>query len=343
MNNCALREWKKDYTWNHKDGPPAAQSEFIDLEGGIFLRGVLKRVGKGFKKDKWNYLFLAPAALYTFIFGYATLPYIIIAFEKFDFKKGIASPFVGLKNFEFFFSSSRAWEVTRNTVLMNLYYIIFGTIVAVALALLINEIKCKWFLKVSQATLLFPYFISWVIVSYILYSLLSTDYGIFNSVLGAFGIEPVSWYSRPEYWRGIIVFARIWKTAGYSSIIYLAVITGIDSGILEAAAIDGAKRIQIIRRIIIPTLLPTICILLLMEIGKIFYGDFGMIYALVKDSGQLLPKVDVIDTYVFRMLRVTGDPSLSMAVGLYQSLVGFVLVFVSNFIVKKKYPDGTLF
>lgn len=302
---------------------------------------------KGFfreiKKNKWNYLFLMPAAIYTFIFGYATLPYMIIAFQKFDFKKGIRSPFVGLENFKFFFSSSRAWEVTRNTVLMNIYYIIFGTLVAILLALLINEIKNRCFLKVTQATLLFPFFISWVIVSYILYSLLSTDYGIFNSILSSLNLQPISWYSKPEYWRAIIVIARIWKTAGYSSIIYLAVITGIDTSIFEAAAIDGAKRIQIVRRIILPMLMPTVCILLLMDIGKMFYGDFGMVYALVKDSGQLLPKVDIIDTYVFRMLRVTGDPSLSMAVGLYQSLVGFVLVFTSNFIVKKRYPDGALF
>ena len=159
----------------------------------------------------------------------------------------------------------------------------------------------------------------------------------------ALHLEPISWYSEAKYWRAIIVIARIWKTAGYSSIIYLAVIAGIDSSIYEAAAIDGASRFQIIRRIMLPLLMPTVCILLLMDVGKMFYGDFGMVYALVKDSGQLLPKVDIIDTYVFRMLRVTGDPSLSMAVGMYQSLVGFVLVFTTNYIVKKSYPDGALF
>ena len=303
----------------------------------------VKEVFRELRKNKWNYLFLTPAALYTFIFGYATLPYMIIAFEKFDFRKGIRSPWVGLSNFEFFFKSSRAWEVTRNTVLMNVYYIIFGTAFAILLALLVNEVKHKYFLKVEQSTLLFPYFISWVIVSYILYALLSTDYGIFNSILTALHLEPISWYSEAKYWRAIIVIARIWKTAGYSSIIYLAVIAGIDSSIYEAAAIDGASRFQIIRRIMLPLLMPTVCILLLMDVGKMFYGDFGMVYALVKDSGQLLPKVDIIDTYVFRMLRVTGDPSLSMAVGMYQSLVGFVLVFTTNYIVKKSYPDGALF
>ena len=201
----------------------------------------VKEVFRELRKNKWNYLFLTPAALYTFIFGYATLPYMIIAFEKFDFRKGIRSPWVGLSNFEFFFKSSRAWEVTRNTVLMNVYYIIFGTAFAILLALLVNEVKHKYFLKVAQSTLLFPYFISWVIVSYILYALLSTDYGIFNSILTALHLEPISWYSEAKYWRAIIVIARIWKTAGYSSIIYLAVIAGIDSSIYEAAAIDAHR------------------------------------------------------------------------------------------------------
>lgn len=295
------------------------------------------------RKNKWNYIFLFPATVYTFIFGYATLPYMIIAFEKFDYRKGLASPWVGLDNFSFFFKSTRAFEVTRNTLLMNFYYIIFGTIFAVALAILLSEIKNKWFLRFTQSSLLFPYFISWIIVSYILYALLSKEYGIFNTVLRTLNLPAVSWYSEADYWRTIIVISRIWKTAGYSSIIYLAAITGMDSGIFEAARIDGAGRWQVIRNITLPLLMPTISILLLMDIGRMFYGDFGMVYALVKDSGQLLPKVDIIDTYVFRMMRVTGDPSLSMAVGMYQSAVGFLLVFTTNKLVKKFYPDGALF
>ena len=303
----------------------------------------MKEIFKELKKNRWNYLFVLPAGIYTFIYGYATLPYMIIAFENFNYKKGIFSDWVGFENLKFFFGSTRAWEVTRNTILLNLYYIVFGTIITIALSLLINELTNKYFLKVAQSTLLFPYFISWVVVSYIIFALLSTDYGWVNSVRASLNMEKIQFYSDPKYWRTIIVSARIWKTAGYSSIIYLSVIAGIDKNLYEAAAIDGANRWQSIWRITIPLLMPTVCILLLMEIGKMFYGDFGMVYALIKDAGHLYPAVDVIDTYAFRLLRTTGNPSMSMAVGLYQSLVGFVLVFTSNWIVRKKYPDGALF
>lgn len=303
------------------------------------MRSVLREL----KKNKWAYLFLVPALMYTFVFGYATMPYLIIAFQKFNYQKGLASDWVGFANFEFFFKSNRVWEVTRNTILLNVLFMVFGIAAALGLALLINEVHNRRFAKVVQSTMLFPHFLSWVIVSYILQALLSTDKGIFNEVLRFFGAAPVSWYGTPDYWRPILVVARVWKGAGYSSIIYLAAITGIDSALYEAAAIDGASRWRCVWKITLPLIAPTICILALMDIGKIFYGDFGMIYALIKDSGQLLPKVDVIDTYVFRMLRVTGDPSMSMAISLYQSVVGFILVFTSNAAAKKFFPDGALF
>ncbi len=300
-------------------------------------------VAKELRKNKWAYIFLLPAVVYTFIFGYATMPYLIIAFQKFDYRKWLASDWVGLANFEFFFKSNRAWEVTRNTILLNVLFMVFGIIIALALALLLNEITARRFVKVVQSTMLFPHFLSWVIVSYILYALLSSDKGLVNEVLKSLGLSPVSWYGNLDYWRTILVVSRVWKGAGYSSIIYLAAITGIDSSLYEAATIDGAGRWHCVRKITLPLIAPTICILALLDIGKIFYGDFGMIYALVKDSGQLLPKVDVIDTYVFRMLRVTGDPSMSMAISLYQSVVGFVLVFTSNAAARKFFPDGALF
>lgn len=294
-------------------------------------------------KNRSLYLFMLPGILYTLIFGYATLPYMIIAFEDFDYQKGIRSPWVGLKNFEFFFESSRAWEVTRNTLILNAMFLFFGTLAAVGLALLLNEVNNRVFVRVSQSMMLFPYFISWVIVSYILYALLSTDKGVINNILVSLGMERINFYSRPDLWRGILTFCRVWKSAGYNMIIYLAAITGIDRTLYEAAAIDGANRWQCTYKITLPLLAPVVCIMTLLEVGKIFYGDFGMVYALVKDSGQLLPKVDVIDTYVFRMLRVTGDPSMSMAISVYQSLMGFIMVYGSNWLVRKKFPDGALF
>ncbi|KIL40504.1 sugar ABC transporter permease [Gordoniibacillus kamchatkensis] len=302
----------------------------------------LQKVVKEICANRMCYLFLLPAVIYTLLFGYFTLPYMVIAFERYDFTKGIGSPWVGFKNFEFFFKSSEVWVVTRNTIVLNGLFIVCGTVVAIALALLFNEVKKKLFLKTAQSFMLFPHFISWVIVSYILYALLSTN-GLLNHWIAAFGGNPVRWYSEPNAWYVILVALYIVKNAGYTSIIYLASITSIDEGLYEAAVIDGANRWQQMKHITLPLLMPTVSILALMSIGRIFFADFGMMYALIKDNGLLLPVADVIDTYVFRMMRVTGEPSLAMAVGLFQSAVGFFMVYGSNALAKKKYPDGALF
>jgi putative aldouronate transport system permease protein len=272
-----------------------------------------------------------------------TLPYIIIAFERYDFRKGIFSDFIGLKNFQFFFNSNWAWVVTRNTVVLNFLFILTGTVSAVIMALLLNEVRKGKFLKVSQSSMLFPFFISWVIVSYILEGLLNTQTGMLNRLIESLGGERISFYTEPKYWYPILILLRIWKNTGYSSIIYLAVITGIDEGLYEAAYIDGANKWERIRYITIPLLLPTVMILTLMDIGRIFYGDFGMFYAIIRDNGVLMPITEVIDTYVFRTFKLTGDPGVSMAIGLYQSVVGFVLVFGSNWLTRKYYTEGALF
>lgn len=300
-------------------------------------------IGKELMRNKAGYLFLMPATIFTLVFGYFTLPYMVIAFERYNFTKGIRSEWVGFRNFEFFFTSSRVWEVIRNTLVLNALFIITGTIVAIALALLLNEVRNKLFLKTSQSLMLFPHFLSWVIISYILYALLNTDYGLLNKIIESIGGDPVRWYSEPHYWYGILAFVYILKNAGYTSIIYLAAITGIDEGLYEAADIDGANRWQKMFRITLPLLMPVVTILALMSIGRIFFADFGMMYALVKDNGMLLPVTDVIDTYVFRMLRVTGDPSIAMAIGLFQSILGFLMVFGCNALARRKYPDGALF
>ena len=294
-------------------------------------------------KHKFLYLLALPAILYTFIFNYLAIPYMVIAFEKYNYKTGIGSPFIGLKNFEYFFKSSWAWVVTRNTIVINLLFLLFGTVFAVFLAILINEIHMKKFLKVSQAFMLFPYFISWVIVSYMLQGVLATNGGLLNNIIEMFGGNRINFYSNPNYWYPILLILNLWKNTGYSSIIYIAAITAIDEGLYEAAYIDGATRWKRIKHITLPLLFPTICIMVLMSIGRIFYGDFGMLYAIIRDNGSLMPIAEVIDTYVYRTFKNTGDPSLSMAIGLYQSIVGFVLVFTANTIVKKKFPEGALF
>lgn len=295
------------------------------------------------KKNAMLYLLVFPAVAYTFIFGYATLPYIIIAFEKYTFRKGLASPFIGLTNFQYFFNSSWAWTVTRNTIFLNLLFIITGVICAVGIALIVNEVRNKYFLKISQSAMLLPFFISWVIVSYILEGLLNTETGFINKLMAGMGMGKISFYSQSQFWYVILVLVRIWKNVGYTSIIYLSVITGIDEGLSEASYIDGATRFQRVRYITLPLLFPTITILTLMEIGRIFYGDFGMFYAIIRDNGSLMPMAEVIDTYVFRVLKLTGDPGIAMAVGLYQAVVGFILVYGSNALTRKYYPEGSLF
>ena len=290
-------------------------------------------------QNKFLYLLALPAIAYTFIFSYLTLPYIVIAFEKFNYKTGIFSPFVGLANFEYFFKSSWAWTVTRNTLVINILFLLVGTVCAVLLAIVLNEVKAKRFLKVSQSMMLFPYFISWVIVSYMLQGILGTETGLLNNLMGT----RINYYSTPGYWYPILLILNIWKNTGYNTIVYLAAITGIDEGLYEAAYIDGATRFKRIIYITIPLLAPTICIMTLMSVGRIFYGDFGMLYAIIRDNSSLMPIAEVIDTYVYRTFKNTGDPSLSMAIGLYQSIVGFILVFTANWIVRRKFPDGALF
>lgn len=294
-------------------------------------------------ENKFLYFLALPAVIYTFVFSYMTLPYIVIAFEKFNYKTGIMSPFVGFANFEYFFKSSWAWVVTRNTLVINVLFLIVGTFCSVALAIILNEVKAKKFLKVSQSMMLFPYFISWVIVSYMLQGILGTDTGLINNMLVSAGGERISFYSQPNYWYPILLILNIWKNTGYNTIVYLAAITGIDEGLYEAAYIDGATRFKRIIYITLPLLAPTICIMTLMSVGRIFYGDFGMLYAIIRDNSSLMPITEVIDTYVYRTFKNTGDPSLSMAIGLYQSVVGFILVFTANWIVRKKFPEGALF
>jgi putative aldouronate transport system permease protein len=230
-----------------------------------------------------------------------------------------------------------------NTLVLNGLFILFSALTAIFIALILNEIRYHTFVKITQSVMLFPYFLSWVIVSYILYAILNQEFGTLNRFLVNLGLKPVRWYSEPKYWRGILVILRVWRQAGYNSIIYLAAITGIDAGIYEAAEIDGAGKSRKIFHITLPLLMPTVMTVMLLGVGRMFYGDFGMFYALIRDNGTLFPVADVIDTYVFRMLRQTGSPSQAMAVGLYQAVMGFVLVFGCNWITRRLYPEGSLF
>lgn len=295
-------------------------------------------------RNPMSYLMGLPAIAYAVVFSYFTYPYMFIAFQKFSYKTGLLnSEFIGLKNFEFFFKSSQVISITLNTLKLNCLFIVFTTLMAVALALMLNELRNRYFIRINQALMMFPNYLSWVVVSFMVFSLFSTDYGLVNQVLHVFGYKSIAWYNESKYWPAILTIMRVWKGAGINAVIYIATITGIDDSYYEAAVLDGANRRQICGYITLPMLMPTVSIMTLLSIGTIMYGDFGMLYAIIGDNGILLQTTDVIDTYVFRALRRIGDPSNAMAVGLFQSLIGFVMVLGSNIIARKYNPDAALY
>ena len=304
------------------------------------INGFIKEMGK----NKSLYSMMLPGILFILLFNYAPMFGIIVAFKNYTYTKGIfGSEWVGFKNFEFFFTSQDAARVTFNTVFMNLIFICTGLFVSVAFALMLNELKNRFFAKLYQSVMFIPYFFSWVVVGYFSFAILSVDFGSANSIMKILGMEPVDWYAEPMYWPVILTIANLWKSTGYGCIIYLAGITGINEEYYDAAKIDGATRFQQMTRITIPLLVPLISILTLLSIGRIFYADFGMFYYLPRQSGVLYSTTDVIDTYVFRSLRTLGDVGMASAAGLYQSVVGFILVLLSNLVVKRVNPDNSLF
>ncbi|WP_244864857.1 sugar ABC transporter permease [Paenibacillus sp. J23TS9] len=259
-----------------------------------------------------------------------------MAFTDFNVVDGIfGSEFVGLDNFKYFFSAnSMGWKVTYNTLYINFFSLILGIVVPVSIAILINEIRHKTYRKIAQSMMFFPYFISWVVVGAILYGIFSTDVGIANQMLKFFGADPISWYSEPKYWKWIIILASVWKWSGYSSIIYMATMANFDDSLFEAAKVDGANKLQRILFLTVPMLKPTIIVLSLLSIGRIFYGDFGMIYGIVGNNPVLVDEVTVIDTYVYQSMRTLGF-SYATAIGLFQSLMGLILITAANQSAKK--------
>ncbi|MFC0214753.1 ABC transporter permease [Paenibacillus chartarius] len=307
------------------------------------METALRRAAKTLNKNKALLLLALPGLLCIFVFSYVPMFGIVIAFKNYNAVDGIwGSPWIGLRNFEFLFNSQDAWRITYNTLALNFSFIAFGTVAAVALAIVMNEIKSRWMSSIYQSVLFLPHLLSWVLVGYLVFALLAAS-GLVNHVLAAFDREAVSWYTEPAYWPFILTITVIWKQAGYTSIIFLASIIGISPEYYEAAKIDGASKLQQIRYITLPCLVPVITIMTLLSIGRIFYADFGLFYNVTQDIGQLYPTTDVIDTYVFRMLRTVGDIGMASAAGVYQSIVGFLLVLGSNYFVRKVNADNALF
>lgn len=307
---------------------------------------VKKGKKKNVLKEYWPlYLMMLPALLYLLINNYIPMAGMVIAFKKLNFAKGIwASPWAGLKNFKFLFASKDAWIITRNTLLYNVVFILVNMVVGIAIAILITEVRNTKLKKVYQSAILLPFLMSMVILSYIVYALLSAENGLVNnSILPLFHIDPIQWYQKPKYWPAVLIIANCWKGVGYGCLIYIASLIGIDPSFYEAARLDGASKWQEITKITLPSLVPTIITLLLLSIGRIFYSDFGLFYQVPMNSGVLFPTTNVIDTYVYRALIEQGNISMSSAAGVYQSLVGFCVVMLSNWIVRKVDKDQALF
>ena len=307
---------------------------------------VKKEKKKNVLKEYWPlYLMMLPALLYLLINNYIPMAGMVIAFKKLNFAKGIwASPWAGLKNFKFLFASKDAWIITRNTLLYNVAFILINMVVGIAIAILITEVRNTKLKKIYQSAILLPFLMSMVILSYIVYALLSAENGLVNnSILPLFHIDPIQWYQKPKYWPAILIIANCWKGVGYGCLIYIASLIGIDPSFYEAARLDGASKRQEITKITLPSLVPTIITLLLLSIGRIFYSDFGLFYQVPMNSGVLFPTTNVIDTYVYRTLIEQGNISMSSAAGVYQSLVGFCVVMLSNWIVRKVDKDQALF
>lgn len=296
-------------------------------------------------KRYWRLHVLAfPCLLWLLLFKYAPMFGVTLAFQNFNVTKGFfGSEFVGLKNFQFLFSTTDAWRITRNTVLYNIAFITLNTSLSVVLAIVFNELYRKRFAKTLQTMLIMPNFLSMAVVAIVVYGFLSPRDGILNSVLELLGMQTRTWYTYKPIWPAVLIITYLWKNVGYSSIVYVASISGIPQEHYEAAVLDGATKWQQARYITIPFMRHIIAIMLILAIGGMFRGDMGLFYNVTQNNGALYEYTDIIDTYVYRALRTLGDTGMSTAAGLYQSVVGFVLILLSNFIVTRVDEESALF
>jgi putative aldouronate transport system permease protein len=287
-------------------------------------------------KDNWTLLFLAlPALLLIFMFSYVPNLGTVMAFQDFSPRTGFLSPFVGFRNFRILLDSPQIGRLIRNTLLLNTMFITAQTFFAVMIALLLNEVRSVRYKRILQSVMFLPYFMGWTLVAMVLYGLIDYEVGTINSLLEKVGLERILLTDNPQAWPVILTTIRVWKFTGSGCIIYLAVLVSVDPQLYEAAAIDGANRFQRARYISLPALIPTIVLLTLLAIGQIFYGDFGMIYAVVGNRALLYETTDVIDTYIMRALRLNSNYGFNSAVGLLQSVLGFICIFGANWAAKK--------
>jgi len=299
---------------------------------------------KELRKNKTKFLMISPAVIYFFIMCYIPMSGIVLAFKKFTYTGGIFnSPWAGLDNFKFFFMSGQAFNVTKNTILYNLAFLIVNNFLQITVAIILSELVGRFFKRFAQSVMFLPYFISWVVVGAFVYNLFNYEFGAINTFLENARLEPLDVYSNPGAWKYILVTFSAWKWVGYGTVLYLAAITNIDTEMYEAADIDGANVFQKIFRITLPSIKPTIVIMLLLSLGNIMKGDFQMFYQIVGNNGLVLDHTDVIDTFVVRSLLQTQEFGMTAAAGLYQSVFSFLIIISVNYLIKKLEPDYALF
>ena len=304
----------------------------------------------GRKKTLWLLTMVAPGAIWLILIRYLPMFGIVMAFldyrlptRKMPFPVNLLhSDFVGLDNFQFLFTSD-ALTMIRNTLGYNIVWIALGLVLAVALAIMMSELTKKVLAKTYQTLMFFPYFLSWVVAAYFLFAFLDPTNGMIVRAQKAAGVTPIDWYNEPKYWPVILTICSMWKNTGYSTVLYLSAITGIDRSQYEAAAVDGATRWQQMLHVTLPHLKPIIIVLLIMNVGKIFNADFGLFWSVPMNSAPLFPVTQVVDTYVYRSYKFTGDVGMSTAAGFLQNLVGFICIMGANAIVRRLDADSSLF
>ncbi len=315
---------------------------------------ISRPVPKGFAKRKKTLLLLTmvlPGTVWLLLLRYLPMFGIVLAFKDYRiytkvpslFNNIMHSDWVGFKNFRFLFATSDAWVMIRNTIGYNALWIGLGLVISVAFAIMLSELTKKFVAKTYQTLMFFPYFLSWVVASYFVLAFLDPTRGLIVHLQQSWGMEVTNWYNDNKPWPVILTIANLWKNVGYSTVLYLAAITGIDASQYEAAAIDGASKWQQMRYITIPHLKPMIIILFIMNIGRIFNSDFGLFWNVPMNSGPLFPTTQVIDTYVYRALMATSNEGMSTAASLAQNIVGFFCIMTANTIVRKIDEDSSLF
>ncbi len=312
------------------------------------------RPSRGFARKKKTLLLLTmvlPGAVWLILLRYLPMFGIVLAFKDYKiytkdpslFNNIMHSDWVGFKNFRFIFATTDSWKMIRNTIGYNALWIILGLIIAVAFAIMLSEITKKFVAKTYQTLMFFPYFLSWVVAGYFVMAFLDPTRGLLVHLQQSWGLEVTNWYNDNKPWPAILTLANLWKNVGYSTVLYLAAITGIDGTQYEAAAIDGASKWQQVRFITIPHLRTMIIILFIMNVGRIFNSDFGLFWNVPMNSGPLFPTTQVIDTYVYRALMATSNTGMSTAASLLQNVVGFICIMAANTFVRKVDEESSLF